>query len=100
MMQEAREAQLKMRQHAMAEETRAQRKEYQDTIAQAWRAADREEREYAQRKKATADHQTKLLEQIAVKAQMRERVHSAKKQEGRTLKKEFQMELAKLEHKR
>jgi len=41
-----------------------------------------------------------LLEQISVKTRLRQRKHAVKKNEGEALKKEFQMELAKLEHTR
>jgi len=100
LMQEAREAQLQMREHQVEQETRAQKKEYQDTIQQAWRAADREEKERDARAKAKKEHQAKLLEQISVKTRLRQRKHAVKKNEGEALKKEFQMELAKLEHTR
>jgi hypothetical protein len=99
-MQEAREAQLKMREHNVAVEVRAQKEEYQDCLEQAWRAADREQKERESKKKAMEEHQAKLLEQIALKKRMRSESAQVKKEEGLALKKEFQMELAKLEHTR
>jgi len=98
MMQDAREAQLKMRQHQMALEQRNMKKEYKDTINQAWKVADREEKEHHAKKKATTDHQAKLLEQIAEKTRLRDSTKNLKYDEGRALKKEFRLELAKLEH--
>lgn len=100
LMQDAREAQLRMRQHQVEQETEAQKREYQDTIQQAWRSADREEKERNARNIAKKEHQSKLLEQIAVKTRCRAKVQVYKKREGAALKKEFQMELAKLEHTR
>lgn len=100
MMQDARTAQMKMKAVRMAHEVRAQKKEYKDTVSAAWKAADREEKEREARHRSMNNHKAKLLEQIAEKERLRAQAGAVKLEEGRQLKAEFRLELAKLEHTR